>query len=157
MTDEYTPEDANVITLTDEEGKECSFEIIAEKEIEGITYYALFPLEDNEDGEYVLLKLEKDEDPLDAAMRELREECGAVCDELKPLGEIYPSPGYTNEIIRLYACVNPTFVEQELDEDEFLQVCKMKLSTLLAKIMSGEIKDAKTIVAAMKLKELRNK
>ena len=33
----------------------------------------------------------------------------------------------------------------------------MKLSTLLAKIMSGEIKDAKTIVAAMKLKELRNK
>ena len=32
MTDEYTPEDANVITLTDEEGKECSFEIIAEKE-----------------------------------------------------------------------------------------------------------------------------
>ena len=102
-------------------------------------------------------KLEKDETPLDAAMRELREECGAVCDELKPLGEIYPSPGYTNEIIRLYACVNPTFVEQELDEDEFLQVCKMKFSTLLAKIMSGEIKDAKTIVAAMKLKELRNK
>ena len=102
-------------------------------------------------------KLEKDEDPLDAAMRELREECGAVCDELKPLGEVYPSPGYTNEIIRLYACVNPTFVEQELDEDEFLQVCKMKLSTLISKIMSGEIKDAKTIVAAMKLKELRNK
>lgn len=102
-------------------------------------------------------KLEKDENPLDAAMRELREECGAVCDELKPLGEVYPSPGYTNEIIRLYACVNPTFVEQELDEDEFLQVCKMKLSTLISKIMSGEIKDAKTIVAAMKLKELRNK
>ena len=32
----------------------------------------------------------------------------------------------------------------------------MKLSTLISKIMSGEIKDAKTIVAAMKLKELRN-
>lgn len=102
-------------------------------------------------------KLEKDEEPVKAAMRELREECGAVCDELKPLGEIYPSPGYTNEIIRLYACVNPTFVEQELDEDEFLQVCKMKFSTLISKIMSGEIKDAKTIAAAMKLKELRSK
>ncbi len=102
-------------------------------------------------------KLEKDENPVDAAMRELREECGAVCDELRELGEIYPSPGYTNEIIRLYACTNPTFVEQELDEDEFLQVCKMKFTTLIAKIMSGEIKDAKTIAAAMKLKELRNK
>lgn len=102
-------------------------------------------------------KLEKDEEPVIAAMRELREECGAVCDELMPLGEIYPSPGYTNEIIRLFACVNPTFVEQELDEDEFLQVCKMKFSTLISKIMSGEIKDAKTIAAAMKLKELRSK
>ena len=46
---------------------------------------------------------------------------------------------------------------QHLDEDEFLQVTKMKLSTLIAKIMSGEITDAKTIAAAFKLKELRNK
>ena len=102
-------------------------------------------------------KLEKDEVPIEAAKRELREECGAVCDELTSLGEVYPSPGYTNEIIRLYACVNPTFVEQDLDEDEFLQVCKMKFSTAVSKIMSGEIKDAKTIAALMKLKELRNK
>ena len=60
MADEYN--DANILTLTDEDGKECSFEVIAEREIEGITYYALLPLEDNEDGEYVLLKLEEDED-----------------------------------------------------------------------------------------------
>ena len=59
MTDEY--KDENVMTLTDEDGKECNFEVMAEKEIEGITYYALLPLEDNENGEYVLLKLEKDE------------------------------------------------------------------------------------------------
>lgn len=60
MTDEY--KDENIITLTDEDGKECNFEVMAEREIEGITYYALLPLEDNENGEYVLLKLEKDED-----------------------------------------------------------------------------------------------
>ena len=60
MTDEYKDED--IMTLTDEDGKECNFEVMAEKEIEGITYYALLPLEDNENGEYVLLKLEKDED-----------------------------------------------------------------------------------------------
>ena len=59
MADEYN--DANILTLTDEDGKECSFEVIAEREIEGITYYSLLPLEDNEDGEYVLLKLEEDE------------------------------------------------------------------------------------------------
>lgn len=60
MTDEY--KDENIMTLTDEDGKECNFEVMAEKEIEGITYYALLPLEDNENGECVLLKLEKDED-----------------------------------------------------------------------------------------------
>ena len=102
-------------------------------------------------------KLEKDEDPYDAALRELHEECGAVCEKLTPLGEIYPTPGYTNEIIRLYAAENPTFTEQELDDDEFLQASTMKFSTLCAKVMSGEIKDAKTIIAVMKLKELRNK
>lgn len=102
-------------------------------------------------------KLEKDEDPYDAALRELHEECGAVCEKLTPLGEIYPTPGYTNEIIRLYAAENPTFTKQELDDDEFLQVSTMKFSTLCAKVMSGEIKDAKTIIAVMKLKELRNK
>lgn len=102
-------------------------------------------------------KLEKDENPYDAALRELREECGAVCEKLTPLGEIYPTPGYTNEIIRLYAAENPTFTEQELDDDEFLQVDTMKFSALYSKIMSGEIKDAKTIIAVMKLKELRNK
>ena len=32
----------------------------------------------------------------------------------------------------------------------------MKLATLITKIMSGEITDAKTIAAAFKLKELRN-
>lgn len=102
-------------------------------------------------------KLEKDEIPYDAALRELREECGAVCNKLVSLGEIYPTPGYTNEIIRLYYAHNPVFTEQELDEDEFLQVCKMKLSTLEAKIMTGEIKDAKTIIAVLKYKELGNK
>ena len=102
-------------------------------------------------------KLEKDEDPYDAALRELHEECGAVCEKLTPLGEIYPTPGYTNEIIRLYAAENPTFTEQKLDDDEFLQASTMKFSTLCAKVMSGEIKDAKTIIAVMKLKELRNK
>lgn len=102
-------------------------------------------------------KLEKDENPYDAAVRELREECGAECDKLVSLGEIYPTPGYTNEIIRLYFAHNPTFIGQDLDEDEFLQVCKMKLSTLEAKIMTGEIKDAKTIIAVLKYKELGNK
>lgn len=101
-------------------------------------------------------KREKGEDPLETGKRELQEECGVVAENYIDLGSIYPSPGYTNEEIYLYAATGLTEVEQNLDEDEFLQVTKMKLTTLITKIMSGEITDAKTIAAAFKLKELRN-
>lgn len=101
-------------------------------------------------------KREKGEDPLETGKRELQEECGVVAENYVDLGRIYPSPGYTNEEIYLYAATGLTEVEQNLDEDEFLQVTKMKLTTLITKIMSGEITDAKTIAAAFKLKELRN-
>jgi ADP-ribose pyrophosphatase len=102
-------------------------------------------------------KLEKGEDPFEAGKREFKEECGAVAKEYFPLGEVYPTPGYTNEIIRLYGAKGLTFEEQNLDDDEFLQICRMKFDTVVEKIMSGEIKDAKTIVATLKIKELRSK
>ncbi len=98
-------------------------------------------------------KVEKGEDPYETGVREFKEECGATADEFFPLGEIYPSPGYTSEIIRLWGARGIHFEEQELDDDEFLYVHKMKLEVLIDKIMSGEIKDAKTVAAAFKLKE----
>lgn len=102
-------------------------------------------------------KLEKGEDPFEAGKREFREETGAVAEKYIWLGEVYPTPGYTNEIIRLYAAKGISFEEQDLDDGEFLQVCYMSLDELITRIMSGEIKDAKTIIAALKLKELLNK
>lgn len=101
-------------------------------------------------------KVEKGEDPFETGRREFKEECGAVADTYFSLGEIYPSPGYTNEVIRLYGATGITFEKQELDEDEFLEIKKMKLDILIDKIMSGEIKDAKTVAAAFKLKEKLN-
>ncbi|HBN38661.1 MAG TPA: hypothetical protein DD404_03955 [Ruminococcaceae bacterium] len=99
-------------------------------------------------------KLEKGEDPREAAIREFREECGAVAEKFEPLGEIYPTPGYCGEIIRIFYATDLAFGEQELDEDEYLEVIKMPFGECVAKIMSGEIKDAKTIVGILKLKEL---
>ncbi len=60
MADELF-EAADVITLTDEDGKETEFEVVASLEIDGVIYYALMPIEDNENGDCVLLKLEEDE------------------------------------------------------------------------------------------------
>ena len=102
-------------------------------------------------------KLDAGENPLQAGIREFKEECGATADEYIPLGEIYPTPGYTNEIIRIFAATGLHFGNQKLDNGELLKVIKMKFDTLYEKVISGEIKDAKTIIATLKMKELRNK
>ncbi|MCR5207457.1 MAG: HAD hydrolase-like protein [Eubacterium sp.] len=102
-------------------------------------------------------KVEKGEDPFETGKREFREECGAIAENYFSLGEIYPSPGYTNEIIRLYGATGITFENPEPDADEFLTVKRMKLGEIVEKIMSGEIKDAKTVAAVFKLKEKLSK
>jgi uncharacterized protein YrzB (UPF0473 family) len=51
-----------LITLTDEDGVETEFEVVASLEMNGTLYYALRPVEDNDEGACVILKLEKDED-----------------------------------------------------------------------------------------------
>ena len=55
--------DYEFYTLTDEDGNESEFELLAACEIEGVSYYALVPVEDsdNEYAEYVVLRREKDE------------------------------------------------------------------------------------------------
>ena len=65
-------------------------------------------------------KLEAGEDPLSAAVRELREETGAEAARVYSLGWFYVSPGYTTERLYLYAAEGLTFHSQSLDADEFL-------------------------------------
>lgn len=101
-------------------------------------------------------KLERGEDPFEAGKREFGEECGAAAECFEDLGMIYPSPGYCSEIIHLYCATGLTFGNQHLDDDEFLDVIKMPLGECVSRIMSGEIKDAKTIIGVLKLKELKN-
>ena len=101
-------------------------------------------------------KLEKGEDPRQAGIREFSEECGAKAEVFESLGEIYPSPGYCGEIIRLFYAKGISYGEQHLDDDEFLDVIKMPIKEVITKIMTNEIKDAKTIAAVFKLKELMN-
>ena len=44
---------------------------------------------------------------------------------------------------------------QHLDDGEFLGVEKMKFSEVLAMVMSGEIRDAKTVAAILKIARLK--
>ena len=99
-------------------------------------------------------KLDKGEDPREGILRELHEEIGATVGELIDLGVIYPSPGFCQEILHLYLAKDLTYGQCQPDEDEFLEVVRMPFDELLEQVMSGEIKDAKTVAAVLKTKIL---
>ena len=102
-------------------------------------------------------KLDKGEDPLECAGRELSEETGCTATELVSLGEIYPSPGFCREVLHLYLALGLKQGEMHLDEDEFLSVEAVCIERLLEKVMKNEISDAKTIIGILKTKEFLRK
>ncbi len=96
----------------------------------------------------------KEEDPLEAAKRELREETGAISKTFTYLGAMVPSPALLSERIHMYLAEDLTFGERELDDDEFLDVEFVSLDTLYEMVTRGEIEDAKTQIAVLKLKSI---
>jgi ADP-ribose pyrophosphatase len=95
-------------------------------------------------------KLEAGEDPYEAMKRELREETGCLADEFVYLGTAYPTPGYTNELLRIWACRVSGSTQQDLDPDEFLEVEKIPLEQALKMVMDNQISDAKTQIGILK-------
>ena len=92
-------------------------------------------------------KLEKGEDPMETAKRELEEEAGVRANRLELLFVLYPTPAYTNEKIYIYRAYEGERVAAHLDEGEFLSVLWLDKDEVLELIKRGEIKDAKTLVA----------
>ena len=99
---------------------------------------------------------EGDADPLSCGKRELKEETGAAAENYIPLGTLYPSPGYTDEVIYMYAATGLSFGEAEPDEDEFINLIRIPLEKAVDMVLSGEIVDAKTQAAVLKAKFLQN-
>ena len=98
----------------------------------------------------------KDEDPLEAAKRELREETGAVANKFTYLGELIPTPAIVNEKIQMFLAEDISFTERELDEDEFLEVERVPLKELYDMARRGEISDSKTLVLVLKVWNMRH-
>ena len=102
-------------------------------------------------------KLEANEDPFEAAKRELSEECGLTADNFIDLGVVYATVGYDSEKIYLWAATGLHSTAQHLDAGEFLDVVKMPFDEALGLVMDGTIKDSKTQVALLKYAQLRAK
>lgn len=96
-------------------------------------------------------KLEKGQTPLENGKRELKEEVGAEGYSYISLGQLYPSPGYTQEIIHLYACRIKSIGSQNPDEDEFLNVEKIHIDKAVEMVLNNQLPDAKTQTAVLKL------
>lgn len=97
------------------------------------------------------------ESPEDTALRELREEIGYQAEKLVSLGHIYASPAYLNEKIFLFYANDLTFVGQDLDENEELEVTKHDLNWIREQIILNKISDSKTIALYMRLDNYLNK
>lgn len=95
-------------------------------------------------------KLEKGEDPFEAVKREQMEETGTTGENYISLGNLYPSPGYCDEIIRIWACRVAQKGEMHLDEDEFLEVERIPLDKAVEMVLNNEIPDSKTQVGILK-------
>ena len=95
-------------------------------------------------------KLELGEDPFEAVKREQLEETGTTGENYISLGNLYPSPGYCGEIIRMWACRIAENREQHLDEDEFLEVERIPLKKAVEMVLNNEIQDSKTQVGILK-------
>lgn len=100
-------------------------------------------------------KREPGEEPFVTAQRELREEIGATAGKWTELGALIASPGCYGEVLYLYMAQELTFGDTHPDEDEFLDVVRMPFDHAVELCMTGELTDAKTVVALLKGKPLR--
>ncbi|MGN1334580.1 MAG: NUDIX hydrolase [Anaerovoracaceae bacterium] len=101
-------------------------------------------------------KIDPGEKPLDAAIRELKEETGYTATKVELLTEFYPSVGYSEEKLYLYLCTGLTPGETCFDENEAIDIEEIRLDKLFKMAMSGEIDDAKTLIAILMVKALTN-
>jgi ADP-ribose pyrophosphatase len=98
--------------------------------------------------------LEPGEEPLVAAMRELREEVGLVAEQWTYLGSFFSSPGFANEHLHVFLARELSQKEAEPDYDEDLTVVRTSLSELRS--CPADTPDAKTLAALYLLQEASN-
>ncbi|HEV8121711.1 MAG TPA: NUDIX hydrolase [Candidatus Polarisedimenticolia bacterium] len=97
--------------------------------------------------------LHKGEAPEECARREIQEEIGHRAGRLRLLASIFTTPGFTDEIIHLYAAHDLTPVPQNLDHDEVLTVERVPFTQAIEMVRDGRIKDAKSICALLLARE----
>jgi len=89
------------------------------------------------------------EEPAVCAARELEEEAGQRAGRLEKLGEIWTTPGFTDEKIHLFAAFDLEPVPQRLENDEVIELLRMPFARAIELVWRGQIADAKSALALL--------
>lgn len=90
-------------------------------------------------------RVEKGEDRLAAAKRELIEETGFKANTWKDLPKMFSAPGFCDELLTCYLASDIEWVGNDPDEDEEIEVLRVTLKEAWQMVMDGKIIDCKTI------------
>jgi ADP-ribose pyrophosphatase len=93
--------------------------------------------------------LEKGEDPMNCAGRELLEETGYLAGRLRLMGSFFSSPGVLTEKMHAFIAYDLREQTQALEEGEEIELAPVELSEAIEMIGDGRIQDAKTIVTLL--------
>ncbi len=90
------------------------------------------------------------EPPRECAARELEEEAGFRAGRIEPLGSILTTPGFTDEVIWLFAGYELVKTAQALEQDECIDVLEVPFRRAVEMVQRDEIRDAKTVAALLR-------
>lgn len=81
--------------------------------------------------------------------RELREETGYTAGRLTKLLDFWPTPAFANEVLHIYLAEDLTAGRMSPDHDEFIEAVKVPFRKALGWVLSGRIRDSKTMIALL--------
>mgnify|MGYP001818853576 CR=1 FL=1 len=90
------------------------------------------------------------EDLLICAQRELREETGFSAEHFVQLGQFWPAPGITNEVMTIYLASGLQYDPLPQDTDEEIEVIAYNFNELFAMAVNGRLQDAKSVVGIVR-------
>jgi ADP-ribose pyrophosphatase len=102
-------------------------------------------------------RIDKGENELKAAKRELLEETGYAARRWKRILKFYVSPGFVAETMSVYLARDLRPGTAQLEDDEVIEVRFVSLSEALRMVLAGKIKDAKTITGVFWLSHERDR
>ncbi|GAA1229800.1 NUDIX domain-containing protein [Prauserella halophila] len=91
------------------------------------------------------------EEPVDTAARELAEEAGLSAARWDTLVEVAASPGFTDEVVRVYLARELTPVRREAhgDEEADLTITTVPLAEAVGMALSGELVNGATVAGVL--------